>query len=108
LEASVDAASKLFQNARVEYVEVLLAQRDMLEAKTVLIDTKRRQLAAVVNAYQALGGGNALAAPSQGGGGEACGVPTPVTVPDALNGRDARRPVDTLQLPPPRKLDEAP
>lgn len=58
LEASVDVASKLFQNARAEYVEVLLAQRDMLEARTVLIETKQQQLAAVVNAYQALGGGS--------------------------------------------------
>lgn len=57
LETSVDVASKLFQNARVEYVEVLLAQRDLLEARTVLIETKQQQLSAIVNAYQALGGG---------------------------------------------------
>jgi NodT family efflux transporter outer membrane factor (OMF) lipoprotein len=57
LEASVDTATKLFQAARAEYVEVLLAQRDLLEARLVLIETKKEQLAAVVNAYQALGGG---------------------------------------------------
>ena len=57
LEASVEAANRLFQNARVEYVEVLLAQREMMEAKMLMIDTKREQLEAVVNAYQALGGG---------------------------------------------------
>ena len=57
LEASVEAATRLFQNARVEYVEVLLAQREMMEAKMLMIDTKREQLEAVVNAYQALGGG---------------------------------------------------
>ncbi|MCA9128394.1 MAG: TolC family protein [Planctomycetales bacterium] len=57
LEASVDTATKLFQNARAEYVEVLLAQREMMEARMVLIDTKREQLSAIVNAYQALGGG---------------------------------------------------
>lgn len=57
LDASVDVAAKLFQNARAEYIEVLLAQRDLLEARTVLVDTKRRQVTAVVNAYQALGGG---------------------------------------------------
>jgi NodT family efflux transporter outer membrane factor (OMF) lipoprotein len=57
LDASVRAASNLFQNARAEYVEVLLAQRDLLEARTVLIETKRQQLSAIVNAYQALGGG---------------------------------------------------
>jgi NodT family efflux transporter outer membrane factor (OMF) lipoprotein len=60
LEASVDSATKLFQNARVEYVEVLLAQRDLMDARTVLIQTRREQLAAIVNAYQALGGGDLL------------------------------------------------
>jgi multidrug efflux system outer membrane protein len=57
LEASVDVASKLFDNARAEYSEVLFAQRDLLEARMVLIQTKKEQLSAVVNAYQALGGG---------------------------------------------------
>ncbi len=57
LEASVDTATKLFQNARAEYMDVLLAQRDLMEAKMVLIETKQQQLAAIINAYQALGGG---------------------------------------------------
>ena len=60
LEASVDSASKLFQNARVEYIEVLFAQRDLMEARMVLIETKRQQLSAIVNVYQALGGGDML------------------------------------------------
>ncbi len=64
LKASVDTASKLFQNARAEYVEVLLAQRDLVEARMVLIETKKEQLAAIVNAYQALGGGNYVTTPS--------------------------------------------
>jgi multidrug efflux system outer membrane protein len=57
LEASVDSATKLFQQARAEYIEVLFAQRDLQDARLVLIDTKREQLGAIVNAYQALGGG---------------------------------------------------
>jgi NodT family efflux transporter outer membrane factor (OMF) lipoprotein len=57
LEASVEAASKLFQAARAEYIEVLFAQRDLQEARAVLIETKQQQLSAIVNAYQALGGG---------------------------------------------------
>ena len=57
LEKSVEVASRLFQNARAEYVEVLLAQREMMEVRMILIDTKKEQLEAVVNAYQALGGG---------------------------------------------------
>ena len=57
LQSSVDTATKLFQNARAEYVEVLLAQRDLMEARMGLIETKKEQLSAIVNAYQALGGG---------------------------------------------------
>jgi outer membrane protein, multidrug efflux system len=57
LEASVAAANFLFQNARADYMDVLFAQRDLIEARMVLIDTKREQLSAVVNAFQALGGG---------------------------------------------------
>ncbi len=57
LEGSVDSATKLFQGGRAEYVEVLLAQRDLQDAKIVNIETKKQQLTAIVNAYQALGGG---------------------------------------------------
>ena len=57
LEAAVDVASNLFQNARTEYIDVLLAQRDLRDARMVLIDTKAEQLSAIVNTYQALGGG---------------------------------------------------
>lgn len=61
LEASVDSATKLFQNARAEYIDVLFSQRDLRDARMVLIDTKKQQLSAIVNAYQALGGGDLLA-----------------------------------------------
>ena len=71
LEASVDSATKLFQSARIEYMDVLLSQRDLMEARMVLIETKQQQLAAIVNAYQALGGG---AAPSTG----IAALPTPL------------------------------
>ncbi len=57
LEASVESANQLFQNARAEYVEVLLAQREMMEARMVIVETKQEQLSAMVSAYQALGGG---------------------------------------------------
>lgn len=60
LEASVDSATKLFQNARTEYADVLFSQRDLNEAKLVLIETKQQQLAAVINTYQALGGGGVM------------------------------------------------
>src|SRR5262245_34350154 len=63
LEESVQVARDLFNRpiveefARVEYVDVLLATRDLLDARTVLIETKQQQLSAIVRAYQALGGG---------------------------------------------------
>lgn len=57
LERSVDIANNLFQNARIEYIDVLFAQRDMWQGRRDLIDTKQQQLSAIVNAYQALGGG---------------------------------------------------
>ncbi len=57
LESSIDSATKLFQNARGEYLDVLLVQREFMEAKMLTIATKQEQLGAVVNAYQALGGG---------------------------------------------------
>ncbi len=57
LEASVTNASLLFQNAQAEYIEVLFAQRDLMDARMVIIETKKEQLGAIVNAYQALGGG---------------------------------------------------
>lgn len=68
MEASVSAAQELFQNVHldvnrepeVKYIDVLFAQRDLLEARTVLIDTKQQQFSAIVNAYRALGGGYLL------------------------------------------------
>ncbi len=57
LVASVEAASRLFQSARADYVDVLFAQRDLNDARTVLVETKEQQLSAIVNTYQALGGG---------------------------------------------------
>ncbi len=57
LEAAVTYAEDLFQNARIEYIDVLFTQRDLRDARVVMIDTKTEQLAAVVNTYQALGGG---------------------------------------------------
>jgi len=38
-------------------MEVLMTQRDALESKFELIDTKKMQLNAMVNVYRALGGG---------------------------------------------------
>ncbi|MCB5191326.1 efflux transporter outer membrane subunit [Methylobacillus arboreus] len=57
LNHSIDVSNQLFKSARADYMEVLLTQRDALEAKMDLIETKQKQVAAVVNLYKALGGG---------------------------------------------------
>lgn len=57
LDQSISVSNDLFKSARVDYLEVLLTQRDALETKLELIDTKRDQLNAVVNVYKNLGGG---------------------------------------------------
>lgn len=57
LSDSIDISSKLFNSARADYTEVLLTQRDALEAKIDLIELKQQQLNAFVKAYKALGGG---------------------------------------------------
>lgn len=57
LTQSVDVANQLFKSARAEYLEILLTQREALEAKSELIETKQKQMSAMVNLYRALGGG---------------------------------------------------
>ncbi|GAA4013384.1 TolC family protein [Hymenobacter fastidiosus] len=57
LNQSIDISNSLFRAARAEYTEVLFTQRDALESKFDLIETKMQQLNATVNVYRALGGG---------------------------------------------------
>lgn len=57
LTQSVEISNDLFRSARADYFEVLMTQRDALASKLELIETKKQQLNAVVNIYQALGGG---------------------------------------------------
>lgn len=57
LTQSIDISNDLFKSARADYMEVLLTQRDALESKFELIETKKQQMTAVVNIYHALGGG---------------------------------------------------
>jgi outer membrane protein TolC len=57
LTQSIDISTRLFTSARADYMEVLLTQRDALESKFELIEIKKEQLIAVINVYQALGGG---------------------------------------------------
>ncbi|MBR9860085.1 TolC family protein [bacterium] len=57
LSASIKISIDLFQSARANYMEVLLTQRDMLDARFELVETKMKQMNATVNVYRALGGG---------------------------------------------------
>jgi NodT family efflux transporter outer membrane factor (OMF) lipoprotein len=57
LTKSVDISNSLFSTARADYFEVLMTQRDALESKLELVETKKDQMAAVVNIYRDLGGG---------------------------------------------------
>ena len=57
LNKSVVISNDLFSSARADYMEVLLTQRDALESKFDLIETKMQQMSAMVNIYRALGGG---------------------------------------------------
>lgn len=57
LTQSIDISTILFKSARADYMEVLMTQRDALESKFELVETKMQQLNAKVNIYRALGGG---------------------------------------------------
>lgn len=57
LEKSNEAANILFQSARADYLEVLMTQRDALDAELELIETRKAQYLGMVSLYQALGGG---------------------------------------------------
>ncbi len=57
LTQSTAISLKLFKSARADYMEVLLTQRDVLESRMELIETKMQQMNALVNTYRALGGG---------------------------------------------------
>lgn len=57
LNQSVGIANSLFKSARADYMEVLLTQEESLESKFELVETKKKQMNAIVNVYKALGGG---------------------------------------------------
>lgn len=57
LNQSVEISNSLFRSARAEYTEVLFTQREALEARFDLTETRLQQLQATVSVYRALGGG---------------------------------------------------
>ncbi len=57
LSQSIRISNSLFKAVRAEYTEVLFTQRDALNSRFDLTETKMQQLNATVNVYRALGGG---------------------------------------------------
>ncbi|REA58073.1 TolC family protein [Dyadobacter luteus] len=57
LNQSTAISNRLFMSARADYMEVLLTQREALETKFELVETRMQQMNAMVNVYRALGGG---------------------------------------------------
>ena len=57
LNNSISISNDLFKSSRVDYFEVLMTQRDALENKLELVETKKELLNANVFIYRDLGGG---------------------------------------------------
>jgi NodT family efflux transporter outer membrane factor (OMF) lipoprotein len=57
MNQSINVATNLFQSARADYAEVLMTQREALEAKMELIVIKKMQMESRIQIYRALGGG---------------------------------------------------
>lgn len=122
LDRSVGVASELFQGARAEFADVLFSQRDLLEARMDLIETKQEQLSAIVDAYRALGGGFLLSSSGieateafyltpQGDLIETLPQPTPATAPEVTVPEDETLPTDSgnaAPLPPGNAIDSRP
>lgn len=57
LRQAATTSNELFANGYATYLEVITAQRNVLDAELSLINTKRSQFLALVDLYRALGGG---------------------------------------------------
>lgn len=57
LRQAATTSNELFANGYATYLEVITAQRNVLDAELSLITTKRAQFLALVGLYRALGGG---------------------------------------------------
>ncbi|MFD1553966.1 TolC family protein [Putridiphycobacter roseus] len=57
LSDGIAIALDLFKSARADYMEVLLTQRDALDAQLELVEYKKERFVAMINLYQSLGGG---------------------------------------------------
>ena len=57
LKQSVTISNELFRGGYAAYLEVITAQRSVLEAQLALINTKQAQFHSLIDLYRALGGG---------------------------------------------------
>lgn len=57
LNESIIIANKLFSSAKADYMEVLIAQRDVLAVQLELIEIKKEQFENLIELYRTLGGG---------------------------------------------------
>jgi multidrug efflux system outer membrane protein len=57
LKESIELSILLFISARAEYTEVFLTQREALDSKIEMIETKRAQFITNVAIYKSVGGG---------------------------------------------------
>lgn len=57
LQTSIEIVADLFKAARADYLEVLMTQRDALDARLELTETRLNQFKAATQLYKALGGG---------------------------------------------------
>ncbi|TWI79000.1 NodT family efflux transporter outer membrane factor (OMF) lipoprotein [Lacibacter cauensis] len=57
LENAIENARLLFQSNRADYLEVLTAQQNLLEAKLSLVQLKKNQYQETANLFKAIGGG---------------------------------------------------
>ncbi len=57
LNQSVEISQDLFNSARADYMEVLLTQREALDAEMELVETQLKEKEAKIGIYRALGGG---------------------------------------------------
>lgn len=57
LDHSIDVARQLYLNGRCTYLDVLMDERDALDAKMELLEAKEQQYSSMVDVYRSLGGG---------------------------------------------------
>jgi multidrug efflux system outer membrane protein len=57
LDHSIGIARQLYMNSRSTYLDVLMDERDALDAKMELLEAKEQQLSSMVDVYRSLGGG---------------------------------------------------